>query len=161
MPMSSLPAGGMPEELHHVSGHRSRAFPLGLADSVPGVVDVPGAVNVAVYAPGQSALDVVFTDPDFPPDAVPTSADLHRAPLYDITDHVPHGTVPGLGYGSLYAFVARDRHIPGVSRARRRTSGKVRSVPQLLIGAALLGWQRQAAGPAGPDHGSVREARLL
>ncbi|HRO94410.1 MULTISPECIES: glycogen debranching protein GlgX [Micrococcaceae] len=133
MPMTPRPGGGIPAGLRGVSGHRSRAFPLGVADSVPGVVEVPGAANVAVYAPGLSAVDVVFTDPDFPPDAVPTSADVRRAPLYDVTDHVHHGTIPGLGYGSLYAFVARDRRIPGVWKVRRRSSGKVHALPQLLI----------------------------
>ncbi|HEY4615217.1 MAG TPA: glycogen debranching protein GlgX [Citricoccus sp.] len=131
--MTSQPTGAIPAELRDASGHRSRAFPLGIADSVPGVVDVPGAVNVAVYAPGQAALDVVFTAPDFPVDAVPAAADLHRAPLYDLTDDVHHGTVPGLGYGSLYAFVARDRRIPGLSRRGRRASGRERNLPQLLI----------------------------
>ncbi|QCU78810.1 glycogen debranching protein GlgX [Citricoccus sp. SGAir0253] len=131
--MASLPTASVPAPLHHVTGHRSRPFPLGIADCVPGVVDVPGAVNVAVYAPGQEALDVVYTGPGFPVDAVPTAADLQRAPLFDVTDRVHHGTVPGIGHGSLYAFVPRDRRIPGLSRTGRPTSGKERALPQLLL----------------------------
>ncbi|MGW9551062.1 glycogen debranching protein GlgX [Citricoccus zhacaiensis] len=116
-----------------VPGYRSRPFPLGLADRVPGVAEVDGAVNLAVYAPGITALDVVYTDPAFPVDAVPTAADLHRVALDDVTDHVHHGTVPGLGYGSLYALVAHDRRIAGVSRSGRRASGTPKPLPQLLI----------------------------
>ncbi len=116
-----------------VPGHRSRPFPLGLADRVPGVAEVDGAVNLAVYAPGITALDVVYTDPAFPVDAVPTAADLHRVALEDVTDHVHHGTVPGLGHGSLYALVAHDRRIAGVSRSGRRASGTPKPLPQLLV----------------------------
>ncbi|MFC7401977.1 glycogen debranching protein GlgX [Citricoccus sp. GCM10030269] len=133
MTATSQPTGSIPVQLKRGTGHRSRPFPLGVADSVPGVESVPGAVNLAVYAPGQQALDVVFTDPDFPADAVPTAEDLHRAPLFDVTDHIHHGTVVGLGYGSLYALVARDRRISGVSRTGRKTSGKSKALPQLLI----------------------------
>ncbi|NUL49342.1 glycogen debranching protein GlgX [Cellulosimicrobium funkei] len=133
MSVTSQPTGSIPVQLRHVSGHRSRPFPLGVAKSVPGVVEVAGAVNLAVYAPGITALDVVFTDPGFPADAVPRAEDLHRAPLFDVTDHVHHGTVPGLGEGSLYALVARDRRLSGVSRTGRKTSGKVKVLPQLLL----------------------------
>ena len=109
---------GTPSDLGPTThGHRSRPFPLGVHADVPGVETPSRAglessdgsiVNVAVYAPGCPQLDVVFTAPDFPLDRTPRAEDLQRVPLTDVTAHVHHGTVHGLGEGSLYAFMRRD-----------------------------------------------------
>ncbi|WP_336704667.1 glycogen debranching protein GlgX [Micrococcus terreus] len=120
------PTGTVAETVVRGHGHRSRPFPLGVHAGVPGVRVASGgpsadgfsapadeAVNVAVYAPGCERLDVVFTGPDFPLDRAPRAEDLIRVPLPDVTAHVHHGTVAGLGEGCLYAFVRRGGSAEG------------------------------------------------
>ena len=66
-------------------------------------------VNLAVYAPGLAAVDVIFTPADFPRDRAPSAMELSRVELPGFNHGVHHGTVEGLGAGSLYALIARDQ----------------------------------------------------
>ncbi len=81
----------------------SRPFPLGLRHTVPGVPEVPGAVNVSVYAPGLSAVDVYY-------EAAPGL--WTAAPLSDTVLGIHHGRVFGLRHGSRYGFWPRGRELP-------------------------------------------------
>ncbi|MFB0834899.1 glycogen debranching protein GlgX [Arthrobacter halodurans] len=86
-----------------VGGHVSRPFPLGVADTAPGVPDLPDAVNVAVYAPGLEAVDIWYSDPE---------GRMASARLFETTDGVHHGTVEGLRHGARYAFWERGAPLP-------------------------------------------------
>lgn len=82
----------------------SRPFPLGVNASVPGISEIPGTVNVSVYAPGLSVVDVYFeTGP----------GSWSSAQLEDSVAGVHHGRVPGLAPGSRYGFWPRDKELPG------------------------------------------------
>ena len=82
----------------------SRPFPLGVRHTVPGVPDVPGAVNVSVYAPGLPEVDVYFET------APGTWA---SAPLVDTVPGIHHGRVHGLRHGHRYGFWPRGQQLPG------------------------------------------------
>ena len=82
----------------------SRPFPLGVRNSVPGVDEVPGTVNVSVYAPGLTGVDVYF-------EAAP--GQWSSAPLGESVAGIHHGRVSGLAYGSRYGFWPSDRPLPG------------------------------------------------
>jgi glycogen debranching enzyme len=97
------PTEEIPEGLHGREGHYSRPFPLGVADTVPGVPVLEDAVNIAVYAPALAAVDVWYTGP---------RGVLVRAPLFDATDGIHHGTVVGLRHGARYAFWERGAPRP-------------------------------------------------
>lgn len=73
----------------------SRAFPLGISETAPGMPPIPGAVNAAVFAPGFATVDVHFQD---------GQGVWQRTELNAFTDGVHHGTVKGLEAGSRYAF---------------------------------------------------------
>ncbi|WFP17212.1 glycogen debranching protein GlgX [Citricoccus muralis] len=98
--------------------HPSRPTPLG-ASAASGThhrepevaAESCQCVNLAVYAPGLTEVDVVFTTSDFPRDAAPTVADLHRVELPGFNHGVHHGTLTGLDNGSLYAFIPRDQDL--------------------------------------------------
>lgn len=95
---------------HVVTGGRqtpservSRAFPLGVHDSVAGVPEVPGAVNVSVYAPGLEAVDVWFEEQ--PGQWSSTLLDGRSAGVH-------HGRVEGLRPGIRYGFWGHGTALP-------------------------------------------------
>ncbi|KPN18285.1 glycogen debranching protein GlgX [Arthrobacter sp. Edens01] len=93
---------------HVVTGDRqtqriSRAFPLGVHRSVAGVPDVPGAVNVSVFAPGLEAVDVWFE---------PRPGQWASALLERRSAGVHHGRVEGLRPGIRYGFWGHGAHLP-------------------------------------------------
>ncbi|MDK1328809.1 glycogen debranching protein GlgX [Arthrobacter sp. zg-Y1143] len=81
----------------------SRPLPLGLRHAVPGVPEVPGTVNVSVYAPGVPALDIYY-------ETAPGS--WKSAPLTDTVLGIHHGRVLGLRPGSRYGFWPRGADLP-------------------------------------------------
>ena len=95
---------------HVVTGGRqtpseriSRAFPLGVHDSVAGVPDLPGAVNVSVYAPGLQAVDVWFEAQ--PGQWMSTLLERRSAGVH-------HGRVEGLRPGIRYGFWDHAADLP-------------------------------------------------
>ncbi|UWX97575.1 glycogen debranching protein GlgX [Arthrobacter zhaoxinii] len=81
----------------------SRPLPLGVRHTVPGVPDVPDAVNVSVYAPGVAALDVYY-------ETAPGIWAL--ASLTDTVLGIHHGRIFGLPHGGRYGFWPRGRELP-------------------------------------------------
>ena len=81
----------------------SRPLPLGVRHTVPGVPDVPDAVNVSVYAPGLPAVDVYY-------ETAPGRWSV--APLTDTVLGIHHGRVHGLRHGSRYGFWPRGQALP-------------------------------------------------
>ncbi|MBD8044688.1 glycogen debranching protein GlgX [Arthrobacter sp. Sa2BUA2] len=81
----------------------SRAFPLGVHSSVAGVPEVPGAVNVSVYAPGLDAVDVWFE----------TAPDRWTAALLERRSAgIHHGRVDGFLPGVRYGFWPHGAPLP-------------------------------------------------
>ncbi|MHA7275611.1 glycogen debranching protein GlgX [Arthrobacter sp. Hz1] len=76
----------------------SSEFPLGVHRG-----RAAQSLNIAVYAPGVSALAVHFQIPD---------GSWHSAALPDYTDGVHHGLVEGLGDSARYAFWPADTDRP-------------------------------------------------
>ena len=81
----------------------SRPFPLGVRHTVPGVPEIPGAVNVSVYAPGLPAVDVYYEA---------AAGVWTSAPLTDTVTGIHHGRVHGLRHGRRYGFWPRGRELP-------------------------------------------------
>jgi len=81
----------------------SRAFPLGVHDSVAGVPDVPGSVNVSVYAPGLDAVDVWFER---------TPGQWTAALLERRSAGIHHGRVDGFAPGIRYGFRPHGAPLP-------------------------------------------------
>ena len=79
----------------------SRAFPLGVSVHRTGspAMDDPGRafVNVAVYAPGVSSLQIAYQPP---------GGTWHLQTLPNVTNGVHHGVVDGMPVGSRYGFRA-------------------------------------------------------
>ena len=82
----------------------SRPFPLGVRTSVPGVEEVPGTVNVSVYAPGLSGVEIHF-------EKAPGA--WASAPLDEAVAGIHHGPVTGLSSGARYGFWPQGRELPG------------------------------------------------
>ncbi|MCC9146637.1 MULTISPECIES: glycogen debranching protein GlgX [unclassified Arthrobacter] len=80
----------------------SRPLPLGVRRTVPGVPEVPDAVNVSVYAPGLPGVDVYY-------EAAPGSWSV--APLTDTVLGIHHARVYGLRHGCRYGFWPRGREL--------------------------------------------------
>ena len=81
----------------------SRAFPLGVQNSVAGVPDVPGAVNVSVYAPGLAAVDIWYED---------RPGQWRSALLERRSAGIHHGRVDGFRPGVRYGFRAHGEPLP-------------------------------------------------
>ncbi|WP_370646485.1 glycogen debranching protein GlgX [Arthrobacter sp. zg-Y238] len=86
-----------------VSKRDSRPLPLGVRHTVSGVPDVPGAVNVSVYAPGLPAVDVYYET---------APGHWSMAPLTDTVLGIHHCRVFGLQPGNRYGFWPRSRPLP-------------------------------------------------
>ncbi|MCC9175646.1 glycogen debranching protein GlgX [Arthrobacter sp. zg-Y179] len=87
----------------NASKRDSRPLPLGVRHTVSGVPDVPGAVNVSVYAPGLPAVDVYYET---------APGHWSMAPLTDTVLGIHHGRVFGLRPGNRYGFWPRSRPLP-------------------------------------------------
>lgn len=82
----------------------SRPFPLGVRTSVPGVDEVPGTVNVSVYAPGLAGVDVYFEK---------APGVWASEPLGQSVAGIHHGRVTGLAQGVRYGFWPQGKDLPG------------------------------------------------
>lgn len=81
----------------------SKAFPLGVHEGVAGVPDVPGAVNVSVYAPGLESVDIWY-------ETVPGGWVSRR--LDSKSAGIHHGRAEGFTPGIRYGFWGGGEPLP-------------------------------------------------